>query len=329
VGTLSGIIAVVRASASRKDDLRQAQIALAAAPGTLGSVHNSPLALIAGAPAGPSEFPLSKALRGALSLEMAGLNRFWPGPLARRMRSEAAVVDARTAQLMLLVAAHRLHGANTIENRSIQPLVTRLGADIATASTELVRGAQAADQTAWIATLGVAGVAGLLLVLSLLGLAAARRRRERAEGERQLGEVERTVLRESEERLKALVEHGSDMITVVGADSTVLYQAGAVLTMLGYEPHELEGSKLTNWLDPDDSTLLLALCATERSARLPPSFCETPTSRCTWPRAWEKIVTQSLRHRCTSRSKSASTSKQTSYTQSPPVTSSRSITSPS
>jgi diguanylate cyclase (GGDEF)-like protein/PAS domain S-box-containing protein len=266
VGALAGIIAVVRASASRKDDLRQAQIALAAAPGTLGSVHNSPLALIAGAPAGPSEFPLSKALRGALSVEMAGLNRFWPRPLAQRMRSEAAVVDQRTAQLMVLVAAHRLRPANAIENRYIQPLVTRLGADITTASSELVREAQAADQTAWVATLGVAGVAGLLLVLSLLGLAAARRRRERAEGERQRGEVERTVLRESEDRLKALVEHGSDMITVVSADSTVLYQAGAVLTMLGYEPRELEGSKLTDWLDPDDAPVLLALCATDRSA---------------------------------------------------------------
>jgi hypothetical protein len=109
-GTLAAIIAVVRASAGRTDELRQAQIALAAAPGTLGSVHNSPLALIAGAPAGPSEFPLSRALRGALTTEMAGLNRFWNVPLARRLRREAAAVDARTAQPMALVAAHRLGG---------------------------------------------------------------------------------------------------------------------------------------------------------------------------------------------------------------------------
>ena len=265
-GTLAGIVAVVRASAGRKDDVRQAQIALAAAPGTLGSVHNSPLALVAGAPAGPSEFPLSKALRNSLTAEMAGLNRFWPEPLARRMRAEASAVDSRTAELMTAVAAHRLRSANAIENQYVQPLVNRLGRDITVASGDLVREASAADGTAWIATLSVAGIAGLLLLASFLGLATARRRRERAEAERLLDEVERTVLRESEDRLKALVEHGSDMITVVAPDATVLYQAGAVMAMLGYEPDELEGSKLTDWLDPDDRALLVGLCATQSSA---------------------------------------------------------------
>ena len=197
---------------------------------------------------------------------MAGLNRFWPEPLARRMRGEAAAVDSRTAELMTAVAAHRLRSANAIENRYVEPLVTRLGSDITVASGDLVREAAAADRTAWIATLSVAGIAGLMLIASLLGLAAARRRRERTEAERLLGEVERTVLRESEDRLKALVEHGSDMITVSAPDATVLYQTGAVMAMLGYEPHELEGAKLTDWLDPDDRALLVGLCATERSA---------------------------------------------------------------
>ena len=265
VGALVGIVAVVRTSAAQKDQLRQAQIALAAAPGTLASVHNSPLALLAGAPAGPSEFPLSKALRTQLASEIAGLNRFWTVPLARTMRAEVAVLDAYTAQMMALIATHDLRNANAIENRYVQPLVTRLGVQIQKASSRLVTETKNADETAWLATLGVVGVAGLLLVLSLLGLAAAGRRRERHASERQVSDIEQTVLRESERRLKALVEHGSDMITVLAADTTVLYQAGAVFSMLGYQPHELEGAKLTDWLDPDDWPLLFALCATERS----------------------------------------------------------------
>src|SRR5665213_1662498 len=265
-GTLAGITAVVRANANRKDVLRQAQIALAAAPGTLGSVFNSPQALLTGEPAAPSEFPLSKRLRRELTAEIAGLNRFWPTPLARHMRAEAAAVDARTAQLMSLVSARGLREANRIENQDLQPLVGHLAADIAKASTLLVGDTTAAGNTAWEATLGVAGVAGLLLVLSLLGMAATRRRRERTDSERQLADIERTVLLESEQRMRALVEHGSDMITVIAPDTTILYQAGAVTAMLGYEPSDLEGSKLTKWLDPADHALLLALCASQRNA---------------------------------------------------------------
>lgn len=265
-GALAAITAVARASADRKDVFRQAEIALAAAPGTLGSVFNSPQALLTGETAAPSEFPLSARLRRELTAEIAGLNRFWPTSLARHMRVEAAAVDARTAQLMALVATHGLHEANAIENRDLQPLVGQLTANIARATTELVVDTDAAGDTAWVATLSVAGVAGLLLVLSLLGLAGARRRRERADAARQFAEIERTMLFESEERLRSLVEHGSDMVTVIAPDTTVLYQAGAVVSMLGYEPSELEGSKLTEWLDPADRALLVALCASQRSA---------------------------------------------------------------
>jgi diguanylate cyclase (GGDEF)-like protein/PAS domain S-box-containing protein len=161
---------------------------------------------------------------------------------------------------------HRVAAANVVHDRYVQPVADKLNADVATASHQLNRQTQAAGETAWLATLGVAGVAGLLLVLSLLGLAAARRRRERSATEQLRGELERTVLRESEERMKALVEHGSDMITVLAPDTTVLYQAGAVGPMLGYEPAELEGAKLTDWLDPADRPLLMALCTTRRHA---------------------------------------------------------------
>jgi diguanylate cyclase (GGDEF)-like protein/PAS domain S-box-containing protein len=264
-GTLAGIIAVVRTSADRKDVLRQAQTALAAAPGTLASVFNSPQALLSGEAVDPSEFPLSKRLRGELTVEMAGLNRFWPTSLAQHMGLDAALVDARTATLMALLASHNVRAANVIESRDLQPLVAQLSTNLGNASAQLIRQTQEADETAWVATLGVAGVAGLLLVLSLLGLAGARRRREGAESARLLSEIERTMLSENEQRMRALVEHGSDMITVIAPDTTILYQAGAVVTMLGYEPHELEGSKLIEWLDPADRTLLVALCASRRS----------------------------------------------------------------
>ena len=88
----------------------------------------------------------------------------------------------------------------------------------------------------------------------MIGVSIARRRHAGAEAEER-------ALRHSERRLNALVRHGSDMITVVSPDMTVLYQAGAVRAMLGYEPEELEGRKLTGWLHPDDAPVLSSLAA--------------------------------------------------------------------
>jgi PAS domain S-box-containing protein len=76
--------------------------------------------------------------------------------------------------------------------------------------------------------------------------------------------VERLLLelRESKERLDALLHNSSDMITVVAVDGTVLYQAGSVRSVLGYPPSQLVGTRLTDWVAPDDAPLLLTLCQT-------------------------------------------------------------------
>jgi diguanylate cyclase (GGDEF)-like protein/PAS domain S-box-containing protein len=101
-----------------------------------------------------------------------------------------------------------------------------------------------------------AGRAGVLFSIMLGSVSGLRRRRGR-------NQAEDSLLRESEERLRALVHHGSDMITVVAPDTTVLYQAGPVDAMIGWQPAELEGTKLTTWIDPGDAAALVALCASQ------------------------------------------------------------------
>jgi diguanylate cyclase (GGDEF)-like protein/PAS domain S-box-containing protein len=259
MSALIGTVISVRAGADRKDGLRQAEISLAAVPGALNSVTRSPLSLLAGESAAPSEFPLSQELRGELASAAAGVDRFWHTPLSRSLRTEAALLNDRTKKMMRLLAQRRLGPANAMHDRYIQPVIGQLESEVAAARRQLAAQTKGADQSAWRATLVVVGVVGFLLALLLLGAANTRRRRV-------IGEIERGVLRESERRLQALVEHGSDMITVVTPDTVVIYQAGAVESMLAYEPDELEGSKLTDWLDADDAASLLALCAVEGSA---------------------------------------------------------------
>ena len=260
-GALVGTVVLVRDRADQKDVLRQAQTALAAVPGALLAVTNAPTSLLGGQQAAPSEYPLSAFLRDKLTASSTGLNRYWHAPLAHTLRTDVTEINRRITEMMGLIRLRQVKRANVIDDRYVQPLTDKLTADVAAANTSLNQQIRAADRTAWGATLGVVGASAALMLLLAGGLAVTRRRR-------MLGEIEQRVLRGSERRLQALVEHGSDMITVVAPDTTVIYQAGAAEPMLGYKPHELEGAKLTDWLEPDDAVLLLALCsAGERTSQ--------------------------------------------------------------
>jgi PAS domain S-box-containing protein len=102
-------------------------------------------------------------------------------------------------------------------------------------------------------------IGGILLSVLLCLLEGSRRRRR-------LAQTEERVLRESEQRLDALLHNSSDMITVVAVDATVLYQAGSVRSVLGHTPSELVGSDLSAWVDSDDVPELLSLCRTTEMA---------------------------------------------------------------
>jgi diguanylate cyclase (GGDEF)-like protein/PAS domain S-box-containing protein len=104
-----------------------------------------------------------------------------------------------------------------------------------------------------ILTYGVSGIIGLFLGGLILLISTLQRRRRR-------GGAEQSAAVRSQRRLEALVRHGSDLITVLSPDGVIIYQAGAVENVLGFEPNELEGEKLSRWLHPQDRALLATLC---------------------------------------------------------------------
>jgi PAS domain S-box-containing protein len=72
-----------------------------------------------------------------------------------------------------------------------------------------------------------------------------------------VGSVERLrekekMLRRSEERLRALVQHASDVVTILDADGTITYESPAVERVLGYRPEELVGTNAFDRVHPDD-----------------------------------------------------------------------------
>jgi diguanylate cyclase (GGDEF)-like protein/PAS domain S-box-containing protein len=267
IGALIATIAVVKAGATAKDRLRQAQIALVQEPSALFATVHSPQALLAGETAGPSEFPLSQSLRDRLVALAVTTDRFWSTPRTRSITEEARQVASDTAQLMSLIGEHRLAGANALSSRRIAPLAQVLGADVTAADAALGEKLTRDDQTSWTPTLIVAGFAGALLLTLVSAVALARGRSERTRIEHGRAEIESRAVRASAQRLQALVEHGSDIITVVRADASVVYQVGPIEAILGYAQTMPDGDRLTDWVVTDDRQELLGLCQTRDNAR--------------------------------------------------------------
>jgi PAS domain S-box-containing protein len=66
-----------------------------------------------------------------------------------------------------------------------------------------------------------------------------------------------TERRSVEERFKRLTEQASDMVSVLDADGTITYTSQSVADILGYEPTELTGENVMEYVHPDDRAKLV------------------------------------------------------------------------
>jgi diguanylate cyclase (GGDEF)-like protein/PAS domain S-box-containing protein len=84
----------------------------------------------------------------------------------------------------------------------------------------------------------------------------ARERTFAEEKARLMAEIQR---RSSEARFASLVQHASDLITVVGEDATIAYQSPSSARVLGYPAEELLGTRFDHLVAPEDAGRLLRL----------------------------------------------------------------------
>ncbi len=61
-----------------------------------------------------------------------------------------------------------------------------------------------------------------------------------------------SLLREKEKHFRFLIEHGSDIILVLGRDDTIQYGSPSVERILGFTPREYLGKKAREFLHPED-----------------------------------------------------------------------------
>jgi PAS domain S-box-containing protein len=83
-------------------------------------------------------------------------------------------------------------------------------------------------------------------------------------------------LRHSEERFRALIEHSSDMVTVVAEDGTVTYRSPSNLEVLGLADSEVVGKSILEGVHADDAAEIMA---TLRSLAADPKRHATGRSR--------------------------------------------------
>ena len=65
------------------------------------------------------------------------------------------------------------------------------------------------------------------------------------------------ALRQSEQHFRSLIEHASDVITVLDKDGFVQYESPSLKGALGYEPQELAGRHFVEFVHPQDMALFV------------------------------------------------------------------------
>ncbi|MDP9331326.1 MAG: EAL domain-containing protein [Actinomycetota bacterium] len=70
--------------------------------------------------------------------------------------------------------------------------------------------------------------------------------------------TEDVLIQQSEKRFSSLVQNSSDIVTVIEADTTVRYASPSAERVIGFEPAELEGTRLSDLIHPDERTKVLS-----------------------------------------------------------------------
>ncbi|HEV2070362.1 MAG TPA: PAS domain S-box protein, partial [Acidimicrobiales bacterium] len=78
----------------------------------------------------------------------------------------------------------------------------------------------------------------------------------------------------TEARFRSLAQNSSDVITVVGGEGTITYQSSAVTRVFGFAPTDLVGSRVADWLHPDDRLRMVALLQQAAQQGEPPRLLE-------------------------------------------------------
>jgi diguanylate cyclase (GGDEF)-like protein/PAS domain S-box-containing protein len=183
--------------------------------------------------------------------EVRQLQALAPGPQTAMLHQDVSDLVAVGSQGFSPVNSRGGRSLDALEaiESTFQPVIARLDAQSAlVAGHQQVVVSRALKQSfwTWIGSMLIG-----LLLLAVLGWRLAGLSRRVA-----LADEVRSMERRSEARIRALVEHSSDVVTVLNRDLQVRWQAASVLGLLGLEPGTLIETAISSIAHPDDRTLL-------------------------------------------------------------------------
>ncbi len=184
-----------------------------------------------------------------LSAALSQLRALEPDARTARLQSDAGALFTLGTHALAAATKRSLIAGIEYGERAFAPLISRLNYDAQRASGYERRVADRSSSdalTAFVLSL----VLGLL-ALGVLTLSLQRLRRKNA-----IEAVRRTFESRSEARLQALVEHSTDVVTVIGRDQLVTWQAPSLERVLGFQPEVLLGRRLSTIVHPDDVPLV-------------------------------------------------------------------------
>ena len=198
-----------------------------------------------------------------LSASLLELRQLEPDARTAQLERDATTLFARGVRALAAAGSKPLARGVRYGDTTFATLMGRLDQDAQSVSTyeRTVADSSSADSTTAF---------GLSLGLGLLALAVLMLSLQRLRRRTTLETARRKFARQSEARLHALVEHSTDVVTVIGPDQVVAWQAPSLERVLGFHPDVLLGRPLTAIVHQDDVPLV------ERFLR---SSLERPGSR--------------------------------------------------
>jgi diguanylate cyclase (GGDEF)-like protein/PAS domain S-box-containing protein len=182
---------------------------------------------------------------GVLVGALADLRRLEPDAQTSRLQRDTESLYALGLRTLAGAIGRSIPAALHDEQVHFQPVLDRMNGDAVSLSARERAVADAASDNA--RTAFFSSIALGLIALLVIGWRFQRVRREVAlAAERRATEIR------SEARLRALVEHSSDVVTVIGRDLLIEWQAPSVRRVLGHDPDAMLGQPLTGLVHPDD-----------------------------------------------------------------------------
>ena len=169
--------------------------------------------------------------------------------LATGLRADARTILTLGTTIFEPATGKQITPALVRAQRHFTQTVDRLDSDTqreAAAESRVAAGASSDARTAFIGSL----VLGLLALLLIATRVHRLRRRLAVEAAQEAMEFH------NEARLRALLEHAGDIVTVVGTDLTVRWQAASITRILGHGASALLGKPLTSLVHPDEVVLV-------------------------------------------------------------------------